>query len=164
MSLMADPVASCAKTASSIFASLVRVAPLVQCDVETTTAMNAATNHGVYEADSVVDHLIHGKPLPPYQLPKEVLAALKSGGVALRPYQMEGIAWLRFLQSVKLNGALCDSMGLVSSSANNLSGASDRPHSHSLTHSLTHPPCILFVFPSLCPLLCRGKRFRRLSV
>ncbi|EEC50024.1 predicted protein, partial [Phaeodactylum tricornutum CCAP 1055/1] len=30
----------------------------------------------------------------------------------LRQYQLEGIAWLRFLHTLRLNGALCDSMGL----------------------------------------------------
>ena len=115
MSLMADPTPSCAKTATSIFASLVRVAPLVESE-DIVAAENAPPDSGIYEADSVVDHLIHGKPLPPYTLPQKIQIALTRGGITLRPYQMEGIAWLRFLQNVKLNGALCDSMGLVSSS------------------------------------------------
>jgi len=109
MSLMADPVSECAKTATSTFASLVRVAPLVQSEHLGTVDI---CKNGKVQADSVLDHLIHGKPLPPLDLPEEVSAALAKAGVSLRPYQIEGIAWLQFLQSVRLNGALCDSMGL----------------------------------------------------
>jgi len=110
MSLMADPVTSCARTANSIFARLVRVAPLVRCEM--TASQSSKASKTSYDADSVVDHLIHGKPLPPYSLPQQIKESLLKGGISLRPYQMEGVAWLRFLQSVHLNGALCDSMGL----------------------------------------------------
>ena len=33
-------------------------------------------------------------------------------GISLRPYQQEGIAWLRFLAKFRLGGLLCDEMGL----------------------------------------------------
>ena len=113
MSLMADPISSISKMANSIFASLVRVAPLVR--PETSVAWDTQTTPNsikVHNADSVMDHLIHGKPLPAYSLPGTVKEALAKNNISLRPYQMEGIAWLRFLQTVNLNGALCDSMGL----------------------------------------------------
>lgn len=108
MSLMADPLPSCARMANGIFACLVRVAPLVACD----TSPTHAKADGRYDEGSVVEHLIHGRPLPPYSLPTEVKIALSRAGITLRRYQMEGITWLRFLQGVNLNGALCDSMGL----------------------------------------------------
>ena len=43
------------------------------------------------------------------QDPLQVPSCLK---VSLRPYQEEGIKWLRFLHKYNLNGALCDDMGL----------------------------------------------------
>ncbi|CAB9497368.1 CHD3-type chromatin-remodeling factor [Seminavis robusta] len=108
MSLMADPSPDCARLANAIFACLIRVAPLVPCE-DSNGTQKAVDASG---ADSVIDHLIHGRPLPPYELPPRVKKSLRQGGVSLRPYQMEGVAWLKFLQSVNLNGALCDSMGL----------------------------------------------------
>lgn len=87
---------TCGKQAYALFASLVRIAPLVK-----RTPSAADTN-------SVIDHLVFGEPLPSYDLPQQVESALKYAGIALRSYQREGIAWLQFLQSVKLSGALCD--------------------------------------------------------
>jgi SNF2-related domain len=103
MSLMADPLPGCAKLANAMFACLVRVAPLVPSE------KSSKVKEG---ADSVIEHLIHGKPLPQYELPPQIQQSLITGGVSLRQYQMDGVAWLKFLQSVNLNGALCDSMGL----------------------------------------------------
>ena len=108
MSLMTDPLKECSQIANNMFASLVRVAPLVR--EGSSVMVNAADSD--LQSEAVVDHLILGKPLPPYMLPKAIEDSLKQGGIILRQYQVEGIAWLQFLQSVKLNGALCDSMGL----------------------------------------------------
>ena len=123
MSMMTDPVQECAKLAASTFATIVRIAPLVatsssnsddkqqqELDHATQTLMKQCCPTD--SSDLVIDHLIHGQPFPPYALPQEVDCALKSSGIALRDYQKEGIAWIQFLQSVKLNGALCDDMGL----------------------------------------------------
>lgn len=108
MSLMTDPVQECSQIANSAFASLVRVAPLVREGSSVVIDRVGVDNH----SEAVVDHLILGKPLPPSPLPNPVEVALRESGVVLRQYQVEGVAWLRFLQRVKLNGALCDSMGL----------------------------------------------------
>jgi SNF2 family DNA or RNA helicase len=51
-------------------------------------------------------------PLPPCVFPLPIQVEMEKSGVSLRGYQAEGVAWLRFLQTVRLNGALCDSMGL----------------------------------------------------
>lgn len=117
MSMMTDRVEDCAKTSASTFASLVKVAPLVVKSSE-----NEPSREIFQEVDSVsvntdvsqkvIDHLIHGKPLPPCIIPKELSNALTKNGISLRDYQKDGISWLDFLQSVKLNGALCDDMGL----------------------------------------------------
>lgn len=37
---------------------------------------------------------------------------VKPVDVKLRPYQLEGINWLRFLNRYGLNGCLCDDLGL----------------------------------------------------
>ena len=108
MSLMTDPIEECAKTAATIFSSLVQVAPLVR-DSASLSLMKGDVHN---RADLVMAHLINGKPLPPCDIHSSILKTLESAGVKLRPYQMEGVAWLRFLQTVRLNGALCDSMGL----------------------------------------------------
>mmetsp|Transcript_33467 Transcript_33467/g.49552 ORF Transcript_33467/g.49552 Transcript_33467/m.49552 type:complete len:94 (+) Transcript_33467:103-384(+) len=63
-------------------------------------------------SDSVIDHLIHGRPLPPLCLPSPIQMELEASGTVLRGYQKEGIAWMHFVRSVKLNGALCDDMGI----------------------------------------------------
>jgi TATA-binding protein-associated factor len=103
MRSITDTVEECSRIASSSFAILVRIAPLAvgyidrQCDDQTS---------------SVVRHLILGKPLPPCDVPDIILTHLRMSGTTLRPYQMEGVAWLRFLADVHLNGALCDDMGL----------------------------------------------------
>uniref|UniRef100_A0A7S4AAS6 Uncharacterized protein n=1 Tax=Pseudo-nitzschia australis TaxID=44445 RepID=A0A7S4AAS6_9STRA len=48
----------------------------------------------------------------PCDIYSNVAESLREGGVVLRNYQHEGVSWLRFLQRINLNGALCDSMGL----------------------------------------------------
>eukprot|EP00957_Ditylum_brightwellii_P201174 15324393-Ditylum_brightwellii.AAC.1 len=63
-------------------------------------------------SDKVIEHLIHGRPLPPCQIPAKIKNTLERSGVKLRAYQIEGVSWIRFLHSVNLNGALCDDMGL----------------------------------------------------
>jgi superfamily II DNA or RNA helicase len=108
MSLMADPEEACAKQASQTFAILVRVAPLVRESFESTWQTWGIDDH----SESVMDHLIHGKPLPPCELPSLLAAEMVTTGISLRSYQQEGISWLRFLQTTKLNGALCDDMGV----------------------------------------------------
>jgi TATA-binding protein-associated factor len=102
MSLMTDSVKKCAETASTIFSQLVLIAPLVK---ENEIGENLGG-----EADQVIDHLIHGKKFPPCDIHPTILESLKNAGIVLRNYQLEGISWLRFLQRVKLNGALCDSV------------------------------------------------------
>lgn len=108
MQLMTDASEPCAKTAARIFSKLVQLAPLVK----TSIALRLFPDSWDEKADQVMDHLIHGKPLPPCEIYPIVNEALKASGVSLRPYQLEGVAWLRFLQLVRLNGALTDSMGL----------------------------------------------------
>ena len=44
--------------------------------------------------------------------PKPLSFTLADPSIRLRPYQMEGINWLLFLNRVKLHGILCDDMGL----------------------------------------------------
>ena len=100
MSLMTDSVRECAATASSLFAVLVRIAPVVPVRSGEDEMEDSRTS-------SVIDHLIHGRPLPPCKIPETIRQPLASAGIILRKYQEEGISWLRFLQSVKLNGALC---------------------------------------------------------
>lgn len=106
MSMMIDPVELCAEIAARIFSLLVQVAPLV------TESVNIAGLERDDEANLVIDHLIHGKKLHACEIHPYVAKALREGGVVLRNYQREGVSWLRFLQRIKLNGALCDSMGL----------------------------------------------------
>jgi hypothetical protein len=108
MSMMTDPVEQCARTAATIFSCLVQVAPVVS--ENTSIAI-----HGLdvdKKAELVMDHLIHGKTLPPCNLHPLIVESLNATNTVLRKYQLEGISWLRFLQTVNLNGALCDSMGL----------------------------------------------------
>lgn len=93
MSLITDR--DCSRIASSMFATLVRCAPLVARNQESEEA-------------GVIDHLIFGEPLPPPRLPRRVEDSLKTSSIVLRNYQLEGISWLHFLQKVNLSGALCD--------------------------------------------------------
>ena len=110
MSLMTDPVEECARLAAGAFAALVRVSPLVE---KRSEASKSDLDHlSDAKSNKVIDHLIHGEPLPTLQLPNHIQACLGESGTTLRGYQQEGIAWMHFLQSVKLNGALCDDMGV----------------------------------------------------
>lgn len=113
MSLMTDPSEECASLAASSFAALVRVSPLVEKRRDASPA-NAGPSDSELEKDSnkVIDHLIHGEPLPPLCLPGPIQACMNKSQTTLRGYQKEGISWLHFLQSVNLNGALCDDMGV----------------------------------------------------
>ena len=106
MSMMIDSVKICAEISTSIFSMLVRVAPLVK---ESTDVLGSQINE---EASLVIDHLIHGKKLLPCEIHPKVAEALCDGNIVLRKYQQDGLSWLRFLQRINLNGALCDSMGL----------------------------------------------------
>jgi hypothetical protein len=103
MTLMTDSEERCAWIAARIFATLVRLAPLVEKKTSVGTSG---------QGDAVIDHLIHGFPLPPCLLPDKVKVAFERSGLTLRSYQEEGVSWLAFLQNTNLNGALCDSMGL----------------------------------------------------
>jgi hypothetical protein len=107
MSLMTDPSQECSPNCQQHIC--------ISCSFRTLVQEGSSLMVGTGELDyseSVVDHLILGKPLPPCTLPRAVAGALKEGGIALRQYQIEGIAWLKFLQTVKLNGILADEMGL----------------------------------------------------
>eukprot|EP00934_Nitzschia_sp_Nitz4_P007869 Nitzschia sp. Nitz4//scaffold407_size10208//2481//7801//NITZ4_009081-RA/size10208-processed-gene-0.4-mRNA-1//1//CDS//3329551135//7859//frame0 len=108
MSLLKDPVQECSNAAASIFSRLVQFAPLVEKSVSLSLGGDGITS----SSELVMDHLIQGKPLPAYEIPQSVLSALEGNGFSLRTYQFEGIAWLRFLYSVHLGGALTDAMGL----------------------------------------------------
>lgn len=108
MKLMTDPQLECTQAANNVFAYLVRMAPLVQSHLSISLNKSGA-NEGT---DAVIDHLILGKPLPPCDFPQSLQKTLNRNRVVLRQYQLEGIAWLRFLHTLRLNGALCDSMGL----------------------------------------------------
>lgn len=108
MRLMTDSVTECSRVGASAFAILVRIAPLAATHIDKDEGTQSNQN----SSDSVIRHLILGKPLPPIDLPEDVLSHLQNSGTTLRPYQMEGISWLNFLTDVHLNGALCDDMGL----------------------------------------------------
>jgi len=105
MRLMTDTSRECSKLAASIFAILVRIAPLAASYISSHADEKEAVS------DRVINHLILGKPMPPCALPDAVSSQLKESGTILRPYQVEGISWLKFLNDVNLNGALCDDMG-----------------------------------------------------
>ena len=112
MRLMTDAVVECARLAASAFAILVRIAPLAAGHMEKSGHVSLNQNVGQEVSNDVIRHLILGKPLPPCAIPETILSHLGMSGTTLRPYQMEGISWLRFLADVHLNGALCDDMGL----------------------------------------------------
>lgn len=112
MSMMTDIVEECAKCAANIFASLVRVAPLVQIPSLSEQSCLDKEKKDSDLSGKVIDHLIYGKPIPFCSLPEPLLDELRQGNTILRSYQRDGISWIRFLQSVNLNGALCDDMGL----------------------------------------------------
>ena len=109
MSMMTDPVQKCSKSAASTFAKLVRLAPLVTID---TKSRDASCRRRDESFKKVVDHLIHGKPLPSSPLPAVLLNSLSKSKIKLREYQKEGISWMSFLRVLNLNGALADEMGL----------------------------------------------------
>lgn len=108
MELMTDPLEDCAKQAAQSFAALVRVSPLVKHTVRRKWEEEASND----QSDKVIDHLIHGEPLPSCVFPVSMVDELSEAGASLREYQSEGISWLRFLQQVRLNGILADDMGL----------------------------------------------------
>lgn len=115
MPLMTDTVHEVAKVAAGVFSSLVRVSPLVPKGIASTKDPSCFPEFNIFidsKSEKVIDHLIHGEPLPTLSLPSSIQACLDRSGVILRPYQHEGIAWMHFLQSVHLSGALCDDMGL----------------------------------------------------
>jgi len=111
MSLMTDSLEDCAKEAAQSFAALVRVSPLVKQTKRRHWEIKTSND----ESEKVIDHLIHGKPLPPCVLPDPIVKELSVAGISLRDYQMEGITWLVFLQKVKLNGILAGTSSFCSS-------------------------------------------------
>ncbi len=116
MSSMTDPLRSAAEISASTFSHLVRLAPLVQLDnyCEGSKLQTISCCWDDNGSKEVVEHLILGKPLPKSELPIKIESTLKRSGLTLRKYQAEGISWMNFLKSTRLNGALCDDMGLVS--------------------------------------------------
>ncbi|GMI05554.1 hypothetical protein TrVE_jg1868 [Triparma verrucosa] len=85
-----DRDSSVRESAASAFGKLIRLAPLVTADLNS----------------SLISHLIHGVPLPPLVLPPDLFAG------ELREYQKEGVTWLTFLFESGLGGVLSDDMGL----------------------------------------------------
>jgi hypothetical protein len=127
LSSMNDDCLEVSRLSASTFGALVRAAPLVREDDKTSGDESSSEGDGQMfksmaglplfstetdadDTENVIAHLIFGKPLPPCDIPKKLLDEMK--GVELRPYQKEGVAWIRFLATVHLNGALCDDMGL----------------------------------------------------
>ena len=108
MQLMCNSSQACSQLASSIFSNLILNAPFAQST--TTVSFQECGLEPVCE--NVIDHLIFGLPIPNSELPDLVTNELSHNGIVVRDYQKEGIAWLRFLQSLRLNGSLCDTMGL----------------------------------------------------
>jgi hypothetical protein len=108
MQLMCNTSQACSHLASSIFSILVLNAPFAQ----STTAVSFQECGLEPVCENVIDHLIFGLPIPNYELPTFVTDELSQNQIILRDYQKEGISWLKFLQSLRLNGSLCDSMGL----------------------------------------------------
>jgi SNF2 family DNA or RNA helicase len=112
MRLMTDVSEECSRHAACAFAILVRVAPLsASCIDNNNDAAQTNAEPTGKVSDDVIKHLILGKPLPPCEIPSSITLALQQSGTVLRPYQVEGISWIKFLSDVNLNGALCDDMG-----------------------------------------------------
>ena len=90
MSMMTDPLQSCANLSTSTFACLVRVAPLVPKHESNQFDM---PNHSTecQTSSKVIDHLIHGEALPSCHLPNTINAALEKSDIQLRAYQKEGV-------------------------------------------------------------------------
>jgi hypothetical protein len=107
MSLMTDNVFEISRSANKVFALLVRLAPLAQ--KQDSISLGSEWSG---KSESLIDHLILGKPLPRCSLPASVDRSLSENNIQLRDYQKDGIAWLHFLQTMKLSGGLCDDMGL----------------------------------------------------
>ncbi len=114
MSMMIDPLKPCADLSASTFSRLVQLAPLVEANPPIELDLKGWNQEC---SEKVVEHLIHGKPLPPCEIPEIIIDAIHKNNITLRKYQVEGISWIQFLKSVKLNGALCDDMGLVRTSS-----------------------------------------------
>jgi hypothetical protein len=108
MRLMTDTSEECARHASTAFAILVRIAPFSASYIDQNENVVSTSNK---VSEDVIRHLILGKPLPPCILPSSISQTLIESETVIRPYQMEGISWLKFLADVHLNGALCDDMG-----------------------------------------------------
>jgi len=108
MRMMTDTLTRVAKAGARVFSTLVQLAPIVKESVSLCLVPDSGTD----ETDKVMDHLIHGQPLPSCEIHPMVRESLESSGIHLRTYQLDGITWLRFLQRAGLNGALTDSMGL----------------------------------------------------
>jgi hypothetical protein len=119
MTAMTDPLRKAAEISAATFSQLVKLAPLVQLGKNATS--NSLPDHWRDTSSrEVVEHLILGKPLPKFQIPMHIELLLKQSGLILRKYQTEGISWMNFLRTTRLNGALCDDMGLVSMRMTNL--------------------------------------------
>jgi SNF2 family DNA or RNA helicase len=112
MSMMVDSVKEVADLSANTFSRLVYLSPLVPENCERIDIDLVEWN--TKSSDDVIDHLIHGKPLPICTFPDRLQNVIERNGIKLRNYQIDGISWLKFLQDVKLHGALCDDMGLVS--------------------------------------------------
>lgn len=88
MSMMIDKVEECAHVAAANFASLVRVAPLVSNSSSSTSHFTTRNIENDDMSSKVIDHLIHGKPIPFHPLPQSLQDALKKSDTTLRNYQV----------------------------------------------------------------------------
>jgi TATA-binding protein-associated factor len=110
MSMMVDIVKEIADLSANTFSRLIYLSPLVPENSKRIDIDLGQWNKKT--SDDVIDHLIHGKPLPACVYPDRLQKCIENNGIQLRNYQIDGISWLKFLQDVKLHGALCDDMGL----------------------------------------------------
>ena len=151
MSIMTNPVGGCANLSEATFTRPVWVALLVGGgDDDAPEGAIFRDGELTPASERVIDHLIHGKPLHPCQFPEEIGASLEENGICLRRYQKEGIAWIQFLRSVRLNGAFCDDM-VLGKTLQALIGICMAYHKYSLEDPNARPKSLI-----VCPSLIVG--------
>jgi len=141
---LSDPDPAVRSLANKTFATHVKLVPLEQQQVQDENSKPQLSRELIErraQDRQFVDELMNLQNVESYVLPVHINADF-------RPYQLDGIKWLAFLNKYNLHGVLCDDMGLGKTLQTIAMLASD--HKKRVLRGATNLPSLVICPATLC--------------